>query len=70
MNSSQNSDSKDEQLAWSDYLKEGRQKFGVLLLIFEWGTTWPFYIPPNVIAEIPFSNEMGMVVRVRLIFPL
>ena len=49
----------------SDYLKEARQGFGVLLLLFEWGTTWPFYIPPNPIHEIPFHDEIGMVVRVR-----
>jgi len=35
--SSQGSESKDKKM--SDYVKEGRQGFGVLLLLFEWGTT-------------------------------
>jgi len=56
-------DNEDKKPGWSDYLKEKRQGFGVLLLLFEWGTSWPFYIPPNPIPEIPFSNGMGMVVR-------
>ncbi|KZP16644.1 hypothetical protein FIBSPDRAFT_865791 [Athelia psychrophila] len=40
-----------------------RQYFGILLLIFEWGTTWPFYMPDVPIAQIPFSDELGTVVR-------
>ncbi|KIM76980.1 hypothetical protein PILCRDRAFT_825736 [Piloderma croceum F 1598] len=48
---------------WSDSFKRGRQYFGILLLIFEWGTTWPFYIPPVPVQEIPFHKEIGTVVR-------
>ena len=49
----------------SEKLKEGRQAFGVLLLIFEWGTTWPFYLPDLPIQKIPFSDDIGKVVWVR-----
>jgi hypothetical protein len=52
---------------WSDYFKLARQGLGVLLLIFEWGTTWPFYMPNVPIQQIPFSDDIGKVVRVRFI---
>jgi hypothetical protein len=58
---------KDDQ-TWSDTFKKGRQYFGILLLIFEWGTTWPFYMPPVPIEEIPFHDQIGTVVRVRRFF--
>jgi len=48
---------------WSDSFKRGRRYFGILLLIFEWGTTWPFYMPPVPVQEIPFHKEIGTVVR-------
>lgn len=47
------------------YWKLGRQGFGVLLLIFEWGTTWPFYMPSLTVPKIPFASDIGSVVRVR-----
>ena len=51
----------------SDYWKLGRQGFGILLLLFEWGTTWPFYMPSLTIPipQIPFADDIGCVVRVR-----
>jgi hypothetical protein len=45
-----------------------RQYFGVLLLIFEWGTTWPFVMPDLPVEQIPFKDEIGKVVR-TLILP-
>lgn len=44
-----------------------RQYWGVLLLIFEWGTTWPFWMPEGVpIDQIPFKDDIGKVVKVSL----
>jgi hypothetical protein len=60
---------KDDQ-TWSESFKQGRQYFGILLLIFEWGTTWPFYMPPVPVQEIPFHEEIGTVVRVRHTWPV
>ncbi|KAF7982600.1 hypothetical protein HWV62_27626 [Athelia sp. TMB] len=54
---------KAEQKSYAEYWKQSRQYFGILLLIFEWGTTWPFYMPDIPIAQIPFSDELGTVVR-------
>jgi hypothetical protein len=50
---------------WSESFKEGLQYFGIFLLTFEWGTTWPFYMPSVPVQEIPFHEEIGMVIRVR-----
>ena len=36
------------------------------MLIFEWGTTWPFYMPtlmPDA-KDLPYMKDMGRVVRV------
>ncbi|KAF8520402.1 hypothetical protein BU17DRAFT_14519, partial [Hysterangium stoloniferum] len=41
----------------------GQTGFGILLLFFEWGTTWPFLMPSIPIHEIPFFDDIGMVVR-------
>lgn len=44
-----------------------RQYWGVLLLIFEWGTTWPFWMPEGVpVDQIPFKDDIGKVVKVSL----
>lgn len=43
-----------------------RQYFGILLLIFEWGTTWPFLMPDLPVEQIPFKDDIGKVVRVCL----
>ncbi|KAL1746775.1 hypothetical protein HDZ31DRAFT_33432 [Schizophyllum fasciatum] len=53
---------------WKETFKKGRQYFGVLLLIFEWGTTWPFWMPPQPPQDIPFKDDIGKVVR-TVIFP-
>ncbi|KAL1685857.1 hypothetical protein GGG16DRAFT_97456 [Schizophyllum commune] len=53
---------------WKETFKKGRQYFGVLLLIFEWGTTWPFWMPPQPPQDIPFKDDIGKVVR-SVIFP-
>lgn len=35
------------------------------MLIFEWGTTWPFWMPEGVpVDQIPFKDDIGKVVRV------
>ncbi|KAJ7462528.1 hypothetical protein FB451DRAFT_1266935 [Mycena latifolia] len=52
---------------WKKTLTQGRQGFGALLLIFEWGTTWPFLMPPVPAADIPFKDEIGKVVRTVLL---
>ncbi|KAF8518762.1 hypothetical protein JB92DRAFT_2901577 [Gautieria morchelliformis] len=53
------------------YITLARQGFGALLLLFEWGTTWPFYMPslPNVpamnlphIGNIPLVGDVGRAV--------
>lgn len=41
-----------------------RQYFGVLLLIFEWGTTFPFIMPDVPVQDIPFKDDIGKVIRV------
>ncbi|KAJ7115343.1 hypothetical protein C8R44DRAFT_832856 [Mycena epipterygia] len=48
---------------WKKTLTKGRQGFGVLLLIFEWGTTWPWLMPDLPVADIPFKDDIGKVVR-------
>ncbi|KAJ7699300.1 hypothetical protein B0H17DRAFT_306718 [Mycena rosella] len=48
---------------WRKTLTQGRQGFGALLLIFEWGTTWPFWMPPMPATEIPFQDDIGKVIR-------
>ncbi|KAJ6546714.1 hypothetical protein DFH09DRAFT_1281827 [Mycena vulgaris] len=48
---------------WKQTITKGRQGFGVLLLIFEWGTTWPWLMPDLPVADIPFKDEIGKVVR-------
>ncbi|KAH8826946.1 hypothetical protein DL96DRAFT_1710101 [Flagelloscypha sp. PMI_526] len=48
---------------WRKMFTQGRQGFGALLLIFEWGTTWPFWMPPIPAADIPFKDDIGKVVR-------
>jgi len=40
--------------------------FGLLLLLFEWGTTWPFLLPSLPFQQIPFSDKIGEVVQVGL----
>ncbi|KAJ4490009.1 hypothetical protein J3R30DRAFT_3746956 [Lentinula aciculospora] len=57
-----------EDATWQDKLKKGRQYFGILLLIFEWGTTWPFIMPDLPVEQIPFKDDIGKVVR-TLILP-
>ncbi|KAF8578126.1 hypothetical protein K439DRAFT_1362995 [Ramaria rubella] len=58
-----------DEKEWRDYWMQGRQGFGALLLIFEWGTTWPFYVPPGIpVHQIPFAENIGQVVR-KAIFP-
>ncbi|KAK7451190.1 hypothetical protein VKT23_012522 [Stygiomarasmius scandens] len=57
-----------DDATWQEKFKKGRQYFGVLLLIFEWGTTWPFMMPDVPVQQIPFKNEIGQVVR-KLILP-
>ncbi|KAH8926611.1 hypothetical protein BT69DRAFT_1331109, partial [Atractiella rhizophila] len=52
---------------WGDYWRQGRQYFGVLLLIFEWGTTWPFLMPDLPIQDIPFKDDIGKVVRTAIL---
>lgn len=52
---------------WKETFKKGRQYFGILLLIFEWGTTWPFYMPPIPAHEMPFKDDIGRVVRTLLL---
>ncbi|KAJ7920182.1 hypothetical protein B0H13DRAFT_1987346 [Mycena leptocephala] len=52
---------------WKKTLTQGRQGFGALLLIFEWGTTWPFLMPPVPAADIPFKDDIGKVVRTVLL---
>ncbi|KAJ6532402.1 hypothetical protein B0H19DRAFT_1187437 [Mycena capillaripes] len=48
---------------WKKTVTKGRQGFGVLLLIFEWGTTWPWLMPDLPVADIPFKDDIGKVVR-------
>ncbi|KAJ7763482.1 hypothetical protein B0H16DRAFT_1414207 [Mycena metata] len=48
---------------WKQTLTKGRQGFGVLLLIFEWGTTWPWLMPDLPLADLPFKDDIGKVVR-------
>ncbi|KIK68344.1 hypothetical protein GYMLUDRAFT_80817 [Collybiopsis luxurians FD-317 M1] len=57
-----------DDATWQEKFKKGRQYFGVLLLIFEWGTTWPFIMPDMPVEQIPFKDEIGKVVR-TLILP-
>ncbi|KAE9405529.1 hypothetical protein BT96DRAFT_326944 [Gymnopus androsaceus JB14] len=57
-----------DDATWQEKFKKGRQYFGVLLLIFEWGTTWPFMMPDLPVEQIPFKDEIGKVVR-TLILP-
>ncbi|KAJ3746581.1 hypothetical protein DFH05DRAFT_963567 [Lentinula detonsa] len=57
-----------EDTTWQEKFKKGRQYFGILLLIFEWGTTWPFIMPDMPVDQIPFKDEIGKVVR-TLILP-
>lgn len=45
---------------WKETVKKSRQNFGVLLLIFEWGTTWPFYMPVDNVA---YQDDIGKVIR-------
>ncbi|EIM82825.1 uncharacterized protein STEHIDRAFT_102234 [Stereum hirsutum FP-91666 SS1] len=54
---------------WQETFKKGRQYWGVLLLIFEWGTTWPFWMPEGVpVDQIPFKDDIGKVVK-TLVLP-
>ncbi|KAK0222178.1 hypothetical protein IW262DRAFT_1296755 [Armillaria fumosa] len=53
--------------SWKETFKKGCQYFGILLLIFEWGTTWPFYMPPIPTHEMPFKDDIGRVVRTLLL---
>ncbi|KAH7869525.1 uncharacterized protein C8R40DRAFT_1176669 [Lentinula edodes] len=57
-----------EDVTWQEKFKKGRQYFGILLLIFEWGTTWPFLMPDLPVEQIPFKDDIGKVVR-TLILP-
>jgi hypothetical protein len=57
-----------DDATWQEKFKKGRQYFGVLLLMFEWGTTWPFIMPDVPVEQIPFKDEIGKVVR-TLILP-
>ncbi|KAJ3764452.1 hypothetical protein EV360DRAFT_77397 [Lentinula raphanica] len=57
-----------EDATWQEKFKKGRQYFGILLLIFEWGTTWPFVMPDMPVEQIPFKDDIGKVVR-TLILP-
>ncbi|KAF5362766.1 hypothetical protein D9758_011720 [Tetrapyrgos nigripes] len=57
-----------DDATWQEKFKKGRQYFGVLLLIFEWGTTWPFMMPNVPVEQIPFKDEIGKVVR-KLLLP-
>ncbi|KAJ7611169.1 hypothetical protein FB45DRAFT_1037506 [Roridomyces roridus] len=57
-----------DDTSWQEKFTKGRQYFGVLLLIFEWGTTWPFIMPDLPVEQIPFKDEIGSVVR-TLILP-
>ena len=52
---------------WKKTITEGRQGFGALMLIFEWGTTWPFIMPPMPATDIPFKDDIGKVVRTVLL---
>ncbi|KAJ3999719.1 hypothetical protein F5050DRAFT_851599 [Lentinula boryana] len=60
--------SESEDATWQEKFKKGRQYFGILLLMFEWGTTWPFIMPDMPVDQIPFKDEIGKVVR-TLIMP-
>ncbi|KAJ3768326.1 hypothetical protein FB446DRAFT_817149, partial [Lentinula raphanica] len=60
--------SESEDATWQEKFKKGRQYFGILLLIFEWGTTWPFVMPDMPVEQIPFKDDIGKVVR-TLILP-
>ncbi|KAG7444148.1 uncharacterized protein BT62DRAFT_900581 [Guyanagaster necrorhizus] len=53
---------------WKETFTKGRQYFGILLLIFEWGTTWPFCMPPVPPCEMPYKGDIGRVVR-TLVLP-
>ncbi|KAF5355403.1 hypothetical protein D9757_012554 [Collybiopsis confluens] len=57
-----------DDATWQEKFKKGQQYFGVLLLIFEWGTTWPFIMPDVPVEQIPFKEDIGKVVR-TLILP-
>ncbi|KAF8588716.1 hypothetical protein K439DRAFT_1629524 [Ramaria rubella] len=37
--------------------------FIISLLVFEWGTTWPFFMPSLLVHRIPFASDIGSVIR-------
>ncbi|KAF8184065.1 hypothetical protein K438DRAFT_1937357 [Mycena galopus ATCC 62051] len=54
-----------ERQSWTEYWTDIKSYFGTALLIFEWGTTWPFAVPQ--LAELepasPMVAQLGLIMR-------
>ncbi|KAF7340771.1 Caleosin domain-containing protein [Mycena sanguinolenta] len=54
-----------ERQSWTEYWTDIKSYFGTALLIFEWGTTWPFAVPQ--LAELepasPIVSQLGLIMR-------
>ncbi|KAJ7888615.1 hypothetical protein B0H14DRAFT_3714822 [Mycena olivaceomarginata] len=55
-----------ERQSWTEYWTDIKSYFGTALLIFEWGTTWPFAIPQlaNLGPASPIVSQLGLIMRV------
>ncbi|KAK7028503.1 Caleosin domain-containing protein [Favolaschia claudopus] len=58
-----------ERQSWTEYWTDIKSYFGTALLIFEWGTTWPFAVPQ--LAELepasPIVSQLGLIMRTVII---
>ncbi|ESK92637.1 caleosin domain-containing protein [Moniliophthora roreri MCA 2997] len=52
-----------ERTTWTEYWSDIKSYFGTALLIFEWGTTWPFVIGPAMDAASPMYGQIGAIMR-------
>ncbi|KAF9037841.1 hypothetical protein BDZ89DRAFT_1219708 [Hymenopellis radicata] len=48
---------------WSEYYTDIKSYFGTALLIFEWGTTWPYAFGPAFDATSSVTRQLGTIMR-------
>lgn len=51
-----------ERANWTEYWADSKSYFGTALLIFEWGTTWPF-IYGALDSASPLTKQLGAIMR-------
>ncbi|KAJ7893994.1 hypothetical protein B0H13DRAFT_2276565, partial [Mycena leptocephala] len=52
-----------EREKWVEYWSDIKAYFGTALLIFEWGTTWPYAFGPAFDASSPMARQIGSIMR-------